>query len=359
MKRSACCLGIARLLRHRVLGYGYSQSGRFLREFVRDGFNADERGRRAFDGLMISSAGAGGGSFNHRFAVPGQAGNSVLSILRPVDLPPFTDDGLLANANRAGVTPKIIYTFSSTEYWARAGSLTHTNASGTDAPLAPTSRLYFLSGTPHSSGVLPPATVTGNRRFQYFTNFAQQRWVGRALLIDLDDWVHKGIAPPASRYPSVARGELVRLANVHFPAVATFPFPAYMPNVWKMDLGGEYAASKVITNEPPILGATYSVLVPQVNGDGNDRGGVALPEIAGAARHAHRVEYRVSRIEAARISGGAGRRLSSVRSHPSGSREERRPASGDPGAIRGSTGLPRSRRARRPRPRSRSTDAGR
>ena len=39
-----------------VIGFGYSQSGRFLREFVRDGFNADERGRIAFDGLMISSA---------------------------------------------------------------------------------------------------------------------------------------------------------------------------------------------------------------------------------------------------------------------------------------------------------------
>ena len=73
---------------HQVIGYGYSQSARFLREFVRDGFNADERGRRAFDALMISSAGAGGGSFNHRFAMPGAAGNSVLSILRPVDLPP-------------------------------------------------------------------------------------------------------------------------------------------------------------------------------------------------------------------------------------------------------------------------------
>ncbi|MGH9204266.1 MAG: alpha/beta hydrolase domain-containing protein, partial [Vicinamibacterales bacterium] len=71
----------------RVIGYGYSQSGRFLRELVRDGFNRDERGRAAFDGLMISSAGAGGGSFNHRFATPGDAGNSVLSVLRPVDLP--------------------------------------------------------------------------------------------------------------------------------------------------------------------------------------------------------------------------------------------------------------------------------
>jgi hypothetical protein len=118
-------------LMRRVIGFGYSQSGRFLREFVRDGFNQDERGRPAFDGLMISSAGAGGGSFNHRFATPGQAGNSVLSIFRPVDLPPFTDDGLLAKATKTSVLPRIFYTFSSTEYWARAGSLTHTNEAGT------------------------------------------------------------------------------------------------------------------------------------------------------------------------------------------------------------------------------------
>src|SRR5262245_20696667 len=104
----------------RTIGYGYSQSGRFLREFVRDGFNADERGRRAFDALMISSAGAGGGSCNHRFAMPGVAGNSLLSVLRPVHLPPFTDEGLLAQARAARVPPKIFYTFSSTEYWARA-----------------------------------------------------------------------------------------------------------------------------------------------------------------------------------------------------------------------------------------------
>jgi hypothetical protein len=122
--------------------------------------------------------------------------------------------------------------------------------------------------------------VAGDRRFQYFTNFAQQRWVGRALLLDLDDWVHKNVAPPASRYPSAARGELVRLANVRFPRVSTFPLPTYMPGVWRMDLGADYATSKVVTNEPPHLGAAYSVLVPQVNADGNDIGGVTLPEVA-------------------------------------------------------------------------------
>jgi hypothetical protein len=262
----------------RVIGFGYSQSGRFLREFVRDGFNADERGRAAFDALMISAAGAGGGSFNHRFAMPGQAGNSVLSILRPVDLPPFTDEGLLAKARAARVTPNIFYTFSSTEYWARAGSLTHTTGDGkTDVPLAATSRLYFLAGTPHASGAL--RSMTGQAGGPY-PNFAQQQWVLRALLLDLDDWTAKGTEPPASQYPSIARGELVPRAGVRFPAVPQLRLPAYMPQVWRMDFGAGYEATRVITNEPPRLGAAFSVLVPQVNDDGNDVAGIRMPEVA-------------------------------------------------------------------------------
>jgi hypothetical protein len=264
----------------RVIGYGYSQSGRFLREFVRDGFNADERGRAAFDGLMIASAGAGGGSFNHRFAMPGQAGNSVLSVLRPVDLPPFTDDGLLARASAARVTPKIFYTFSSTEYWARAGSLTHTTDDGQtlkDAPLAPTSRLYFLAGAPHATGSL---SLLRDQTFQHFKNFAQQRWVQRALLIDLDEWTRNEREPPASQYPTIAAGELVPLEEVRFPRSRSFPFVSYMPRVWRMDYGSQYGAARVITREPPQLGAPYRVLVPQVNADGNDMAGVRLPEVA-------------------------------------------------------------------------------
>jgi hypothetical protein len=265
----------------RIIGYGYSQSARFLREFVRDGFNADEHGRMVFDALMISSAGAGGGSFNHRFAMPGEAGNSVLSALRPVDLPPFTDDGLLAKARATQVIPKIFYTFSSTEYWARAGSLTHTSDDGRkDVPLAATSRLYFLAGTPHSSGVLPLARTTRGQTFQHFSNFAQSRWVARALLLDLDAWARNETEPPASQYPSIAKGELVALEDVRFPAAPSFPFVTYMPQVWRMDYGLRYATTKVITKEPPQLGAPYRVLVPQVNADGNDISGIRLPELA-------------------------------------------------------------------------------
>jgi hypothetical protein len=261
-----------------VIGFGYSQSGRFLREFVRDGFNRDEHGRAAFDGLMIASAGAGVGSFNHRFAMPGQAGNSVLSILRPVDLPPFSDDGLLARARSDGAVPHIFYTFSSTEYWARAGSLTHTTEDGTaDVPLAATSRLYLLTGTPHAGGPLPPAR---GALYRHDLNFAEQRWVLRALLLDMDAWIRANTEPPPSRFPTIASGQLVPRQAVRFPAVPSLPFPSYMPQVWRMDYGPEYPSARIITREPPALGKPYVVLVPQVDADGNDEGGIRLPEVA-------------------------------------------------------------------------------
>ena len=230
---------------------------------------------------MIASAGAGGGSFNHRFAMPGQAGNSVLSILRPVDLPPFTDDGLLARARGDGVGPRIVYTFSSTEYWARAGSLTHASEDGTaDVSLDPSSRLYFLAGTPHAAGPLPPLRDTGSQAYRHDLNFATQRWVLRALLLDLDAWIAAGAEPPPSRYPTIARGELVPRAAVAFPRVPSMPLAEYLPPVWRMDFGSDFSATGVITHEPPRLGAPYPVLVPQVDQDGNDSGGVAMPEIA-------------------------------------------------------------------------------
>jgi hypothetical protein len=263
----------------RVIGYGYSQSGRFLREFVRDGFNADEQGRPVFDGLMISAAGAGGGSFNHRFAMPGQAGNSVLSVLRPVDLPPFTDEELLAKARTAGVTPKIFYTFTSTEYWARAGSLTHTSEDGlADVRLAATSRLYFLAGAPHSSGGLP--LTKGRNQYRQYVNFAQQRWVTRALLLELDAWTLGDREPPASQYPAISKGELVPLEGVRFPSIPSFPFATYMPRVWRLDYGPQYNSTRVISIEPPKTGEPFRVLVPQVDADGNDAAGIRLPELA-------------------------------------------------------------------------------
>ena len=53
---------------HRRTSSAASQSGRFLRQFLHDGFNVDEKDRRAFDLVWPHIAGAGQGSFNERFA---------------------------------------------------------------------------------------------------------------------------------------------------------------------------------------------------------------------------------------------------------------------------------------------------
>ena len=47
-----------------------------------------------------------------------------------------------------------------------------------------------------------------------------------------------------------------------------------------MDYGPRYTTTRVMTREPPQLGAPYRVLVPQVNADGNDVSGIRLPELA-------------------------------------------------------------------------------
>lgn len=277
----------------RVLGYGYSQSARYLRSFLGSGFNSDEAGRIVFDGMFIASAGAGGGSFNHRYALPGQAGNSVLSDLRPVDMFPFTDveetdpitharGSLLVRAQATHTVPRIITTFSSTEYWARYASLVTTSPDGKrDLPLHPNHRIYFLAGTSHAIGTFPPTKTTrrGAGKLEQYSNFANAGPVFRALLLDLDDWVSRGTEPPASVYPHLIDRTLVARSAVEFPRVPGFMFPAFMPKTWRVNYGSRFTSEGIIA-EPPLVGPEYSVLVPQVDRDGIDLGGIRLPHAA-------------------------------------------------------------------------------
>jgi hypothetical protein len=114
-----------------------SQTGRFLRHFVYEGFNEDEQGARVFDGLIDQVGGAGRGSFNHRFGQQSRDQLQHFNILYPVDMFPFTDveqldpetgitDGLLARATRTNTVPKFFHVLTDSEYFNRAGSLVHT-----------------------------------------------------------------------------------------------------------------------------------------------------------------------------------------------------------------------------------------
>ena len=134
-------LSIAPAAIDRAVGFGISQSGRFLRTFLYYGFNEDEKRRRVFDGVISHVAGGGRGSFNHRFAQASRDAHPFMNFFFPTDIFPFTDveqldpetgvrDGILTHRLERKFWPKIFYTNSSYEYWGRAASLIHTSVDG-------------------------------------------------------------------------------------------------------------------------------------------------------------------------------------------------------------------------------------
>src|SRR5205085_11679474 len=140
---------------------GISQNGRMLRHFVWQGFNADEQGRQALDAMLVYVAGAGRGNFNHRFAQPSRDAQPLVPAFYPVDVPPFTDDGLLERARAEHVVPKIFYVNTAYEYWSRGASLIHTTPdSARDVEPAPTSPAYLVARLGHIAGAWPPAMET-------------------------------------------------------------------------------------------------------------------------------------------------------------------------------------------------------
>jgi hypothetical protein len=290
----------------RVYAVGISQSGRFLRHFVYQDFNADEKGRQVMDGVIAHVAGAGRGSFNHRFAQPSRDAQPMSSLFFPTDLFPFTDlpeedrlnasAGLLDAATRSHTVPKIFYTNTSYEYWGRAASLIHTTADGkTDAAPAPNTRIYFLAGLQHFSGAFPPEkSARGNPDYtaQQPQNPNPIQWYWRALITDMDQWVKDGKEPPASTYPKIADKTLVPLTEWKFPKISGVNTPHEVSLAYHLDFAlevfgpppGKEGDSKQppimwVNIEPPQVGAPFTVLVPQSDSDGNDLGGVRLPEL--------------------------------------------------------------------------------
>lgn len=275
-----------------AMGWGVSQTGRFLRHFVYQGFNADESGRIVFDGVFDQVGGAGRGSFNHRFGQQSRDQLQHFNIQYPVDMFPFTDedetdpvtgarDGMLAQARRTGTVPKVFHLLTNSEYFNRAGSLVHTDATGTrDVPPPPTSRIYMVASAPHIVGVFPPAPYA-DKDFvgQAPMNPLVYTPVIRALFRALDRWVTDGVEPPASRYPTIADGTLIAADAGTWPTIPGVTIPPAPMVTYRLDFGPEWTQGRV-TIEPPRLGAAFVSRVPAVDDAGNDRGGIRLPEIA-------------------------------------------------------------------------------
>jgi Alpha/beta hydrolase domain len=101
----------------RAIGFGASQSGRYLHDFLYLGFNSDEAGRAVFEGLMPHISGGKKTFTNYRFSQPGrspyQHGDTVYPGSEfPFSYPVITDsrtgrtDGLLARCLAAGTGRK-------------------------------------------------------------------------------------------------------------------------------------------------------------------------------------------------------------------------------------------------------------
>ena len=204
-----------------AFAFGSSQTGRWLRDFLYEGFNTDERNRQVFDAVMPHLGGAGGVVLDERWSTPTSllmesATHFPFSDRKQRDPVTGIEEGLLENRRAAEHQPKIFYTYSDTEYWERSVALTHTTPDGSKDIVPPDNvRLYHFAGGPHNIGRFPPAAANGetpDNPFDYRTSM-------RALIVAMEKWVRDGVAPPPSRYPRLQDGTLVRAADAAFPAM--------------------------------------------------------------------------------------------------------------------------------------------
>lgn len=275
-----------------AIGWGVSQSGRFLRHFLYQGFNEDEQGRKVFDGVFDQVGGAGRGSFNHRFGQASRDALQYFNILFPVDLFPFTDgpatdpetgivDSLLARAERTGTAPKVFHLLTNSEYFNRAGSLVHTDPTGTkDADLPANTRVYMIASAPHGPGPFPPISNSGGGLIgRAVLNPLNYSPATRALFRALDRWVVDEVAPPPSAYPTIAGGTLTSPAKAGWPAVPGYQLPQQPLRAFHLNFGADWSKG-IVSVEPPEIGKPFVVSVPAVDADGNVRAGIRLPDIA-------------------------------------------------------------------------------
>jgi hypothetical protein len=261
----------------RAIGFGISQSGRVLRDFLYLGFNEDERGRLVFDGMMPHIAGSRRSFTNARFAQPGRNPSPHLDRFYPADQFPFTyalttdaltgrRDGLLVRCRLSNTCPRIMHVDSEYEMWGSRGSLVTTDTRGRQLDLPSDVRAYMITGAPHFAA--PDAKTQTNPGCELPTSPVHAGAPARALIAALESWISDDVAPPASRYPMRADGTLADAAHL-YPEIPGLPYRGlYNPAQW------------VEQAEPaPVVRGTYPLLLPRVDQDGNTLAGIRLPLI--------------------------------------------------------------------------------
>jgi hypothetical protein len=224
----------------RVIGSGKSQSGRFLKTFLANGFNR-AGDRRVFDGIHVLTS-AGMLPLMRTGAGPESSANGI-PLFDDVEWRGYTEEPLAvsqvlsqAQAKGAGA-PKVLVQNATTDYYSIRSSLGRTGAAGTaELPLPANVRVYDMAGAPHA--ITPSAPSCAMKP-------GVLDWVplSRALLLHLDRWIATGAEPPASRLMPLqaATAEDALRAPAHLPGAV--------------------------------------IQVPKLDPDGNALGGVRVPDI--------------------------------------------------------------------------------
>ena len=344
----------------RAYGAGTSSTGMYMRDWLYLGFNEDEAHRKVFDAVQINIAGTHRLFANVEFSDPNSYSrqdvwhDSLSMSYPPLTFAVTTDpvsgirDGIL---KRPATDPLVFQLDSGSEFWQMQASLNVHDGKGKPVSIPDNVRLYFASSFEHG-GVAGPFSPARPSRFCEHMRQGSDGWsaTNRALLVALDAWADRGVSPPKSRYPSIADGTLVSLADAAraFPKIPNVTFPAVLNELSLPDFGPQFGPTGGrLTRVPPTLGATYQVMVPKTDSDGLDLGGIRAGRSGGARCHPHRLEHASGRSSAA----GALRAEWLV--HPvcedqGGAGAARRPAAIPGGTVRRSRRLRERGRGRGP-----------
>src|SRR5437773_3024554 len=288
---------------------GSSQSGNFTRHLIFLGMNEDEAGRIVHDGAWPLIAGRRVAN-NSRWGMP----DGVLELDQMGSEGPqwwhsFPDrtrnihpGGILDRCHITNTCPKIIETFGGAEGFAlkMTPSWVGTDPKN-DIPVPDNVRRYYLPSSTHGGGngtmtqspSLTGASCPGNN---WGTGVLRANPVPATALVNrmrvaLREWVLNGTEPPPSVWPRMSGANAARTLvegnktamgfpsgipqikdwdSVFLPENFAFPILGYD---WGQDYD-HFNASGDPTNIPPSIDSVVKVMVPKVDSDGNELGGV-------------------------------------------------------------------------------------
>jgi len=310
LARNAASTGITHMY-----ALGVSSTGMYVRDFIYLGFNEDEAHRKVFDVIWTQIPGGLRLHQNTRFTMPDiYSRQDLWAGLWPMADFPFTYpvirdpvtgrvDGIL---KRPASDPKVIHTDSGEEYWQFHGALVTTDGCGRDIALPENVRVYFMSSEQHGPALVPSKGIC-----QQLNNPLPRGSINRAVLVALDLWAANGIRPPNSRYARVSDGTLVPFDQVStgFPSIPGVTYAGTVNSLPLRFYGHRFGpAGGIIDVMPPLAlqgerrgcrnedrdeeeshsgrgreddqrALGYTILVPKVDADGNDRPGVRIPQL--------------------------------------------------------------------------------